>query len=261
MDECIKKFELKYLKDCEEADGSFIIQEKITDLVGLRVICIYESDISKAAEIIKKNLNVYEITDKTSALEIHENQFGYKGLHLDTGLDKDRKNLPEYSKFSDIRFEIQVRSIVQDAWSEVDHRLKYKKRVPKNLKRRINRLAALFELADQEFEAIRDNTIHLEAEGQKDTKGKNLDHALTPFNFGPAIMKFFDGFVFDPLKVDGFVDEILQQNEDITVRNLVDAVETNISKVREYKDYLATPSVGSQDECLHADTSFALCSK
>ena len=82
-------------------------------------------------------------------IEETESEFGYKGLHLDLKLDDERKILPEYVGFGDQQFEVQIRTIVQDAWSEVDHKLKYKKEIPSDIKRRIYRLAALFELADQ----------------------------------------------------------------------------------------------------------------
>lgn len=91
-----------------------------------------------------------EESDKTQQLE-EEGAFGYKGLHLDLKLLPNRQELPEYRRFRDLRFEVQLRTIVQDAWSALDHKIKYKKNIPHVLKRRINRLAAIFELADQEF--------------------------------------------------------------------------------------------------------------
>ena len=48
-------------------------------------------------------------------------------------------------------FELQIRTIIQDSWSVLDHKIKYKKSIPGQLKRRINVLSALFELADREF--------------------------------------------------------------------------------------------------------------
>jgi putative GTP pyrophosphokinase len=44
-----------------------------------------------------------------------------------------------------------MRTIIQDSWSVLDHKIKYKKAIPGQLKRRINVLSALFELADREF--------------------------------------------------------------------------------------------------------------
>jgi ppGpp synthetase/RelA/SpoT-type nucleotidyltranferase len=57
----------------------------------------------------------------------------------------------EAEKFKNIRIELQIRTVIQDAWSILDHKIKYKNSIPQNLKRRINRLSALFEIADEEF--------------------------------------------------------------------------------------------------------------
>jgi hypothetical protein len=56
-----------------------------------------------------------------------------------------------------LKFEIQVRSILQHAWAEIEHDLGYKSKqsVPKQIRRRFSRVAGLLELADAEFAAIR----------------------------------------------------------------------------------------------------------
>jgi GTP pyrophosphokinase len=125
---------------------------------------LYESNIATAVETLKSGFEVVDITDKTRELEDNEDRFGYKGLHLDLRLNAKRKALPEYQKLSEYQFEVQVRTIVQDAWSEIDHKLKHKKGLPSGLKRRVYNLAGLFELADREFDSIRGETDALVAE-------------------------------------------------------------------------------------------------
>lgn len=152
--ECLDKFNLKYRKDLEKSKQDYEIKDYISDLIGLRVICHYESDIKKIVEILKGNFELIELTDKTSQL-LEQKGFGYKGIHMDLKLNNDRKKLSEYSRISKLQFEVQIRSIVQDAWSEVDHKLKYKKSLSDDLQRKIVVLASLFELADREFDSIR----------------------------------------------------------------------------------------------------------
>lgn len=239
--ECLKKYERKY-QDNQEDDSS--INEVITDIIGIRIICIYETDIEKVAGVIRDHLDVIGETDKTSALESQENKFGYKGLHMDVGLDTERSKLPEYKNFAGLRFEIQVRSIVQDAWSEVDHKLKYKKTgIPPNLKRRINRLSALFEIADQEFETIRNETIKLEEKGRESLNtasgAAETDAPVSPFNFRPFVETIFEDAEFPYFKVDNFVEELLRQNTQITFVELKRAIEDNLPRVEEYADYMS----------------------
>jgi putative GTP pyrophosphokinase len=66
--------------------------------------------------------------------------------------------LPEYSRFEGCKVEIQVRSILQHAWAEIEHDLGYKseREIPANVRREFFRVAGLLEVADAEFQRIRD---------------------------------------------------------------------------------------------------------
>ncbi|MBK7957208.1 MAG: hypothetical protein IPK03_03320 [Bacteroidetes bacterium] len=117
-------------------------------MIGLRIICYFESDIKKIARILKRNFKSHSVTDKTQILHEKIDSFGYQGYHMDLSLSEERKKLKEYKKIAEIKFEVQIRTIVQDAWSELDHKLKYKNSVSDNIKRSISRLAAIFELSE-----------------------------------------------------------------------------------------------------------------
>ena len=82
-EESIKKFSRKYQTELEEKEIPYEIKEHITDLIGLRVVCLYESDIAKIKDVLSDEFEVIEITDKISAMEAKEDSFGYKGLHVD----------------------------------------------------------------------------------------------------------------------------------------------------------------------------------
>lgn len=157
-EESIKKFTRKYQGALEKSETPYEIKNHITDLIGLRLVCLYEDEIEPMGELVRQHFSVIEVTDKTAEIEGTENSFGYKGLHLDLRLDDARAAMPEYELFVPFRFELQIRTIVQDSWSTLDHKIKYKKSIPASLKRRINTLAALFELADREFRQVRDET-------------------------------------------------------------------------------------------------------
>jgi putative GTP pyrophosphokinase len=157
-DEAIAKFESKYRSQLEASNTPYSIRNHATDLLGVRVICYYESNIQTIQELLQRNFNVLTVTDKNQELSENPNSFGYKGLHLDLKLSQNRRDLPEFDAVKDIRFELQLRTTVQHSWSEIEHKISYKKSVPNQLRHRIVRLSGLFELADQEFEAIRVET-------------------------------------------------------------------------------------------------------
>ena len=183
-EECIKKFSRKYQSKLEEEETEYEIKDYITDLIGLRIVCLYEKNIKEVGDLLKEHFHLIDITDKCKLVEQTENTFGYKGLHLDLKLSEPRNEMPEYCMYKDICFEIQIRTIIQDAWSVLDHKIKYKKSIPHILKRRINSLAALFETADREFFSIREETEKLEKEiKEKLQKDKIVDEVLNVFYF------------------------------------------------------------------------------
>lgn len=244
-EECITKFSVKYQKGCEENKQPYEIKDFITDVIGLRVICFYESDIALVRDLLSNNFKVVSETDKTQVLESHDDTFGYKGLHLDLKLSDVRVGLPEYRRVAKFQFEVQIRTIVQDAWSVLDHKIKYKKSIPPKLKRRINRMAALFELADQEFENIRNETIELE---KSQTQSSNVVESpamphtsppqpLTSFAFAPIASKHFPTYKFEAYKVDGFVEELLEVDSTLNPASLEEILERNTDEISKYADY------------------------
>jgi putative GTP pyrophosphokinase len=88
-------------------------------------------------------------------------RFGYSSLHYVASLGHSRAALADYSEFKQLKFEIQIRSILQHAWAEIEHDLQYKSEleIPREAKRRFARLAGLLDLADSEFTGLRDQ-IH-----------------------------------------------------------------------------------------------------
>jgi len=140
-----------------EKKNSYEVLEQITDLAGIRLITHYEDDVDKVAKIIESEflVDIENSIDKRKALD--PDRFGYLSLHYVVSLRPDRAKLKEYRSFAGLKAEIQVRSILQHTWAEIEHDTGYKSNieVPKHIRRRFSRLAGLLELADQEFIGIR----------------------------------------------------------------------------------------------------------
>ncbi|MHC8402662.1 GTP pyrophosphokinase [Pseudomonas sp. MDT1-17] len=127
---------------------------QLDDLAGVRVVCLYNSDIPKVTEIIRTEFEIVQEIDKREELET--NKFGYIGNHFIIRLGNNYSGA-RYDDLRTLRCEIQVRTVVQDAWSIIQHHMVYKKesQVPSNLIRKLNGLAGLFETVDDQFEFIR----------------------------------------------------------------------------------------------------------
>jgi len=252
-DECIRKFVRKYRPALEERNTPYDIQSYITDLIGVRVVCLYEDELEKIAAIVRAHFAVIDVTDKASAVESTEASFGYKGLHLDLKLSTAERAQPQHMAHAHFPFELQVRTIIQDSWSVLDHRIKYKKSIPGELKRRINVLSALFELADREFRQIRDATAAqlLEApdetaeaaadadpdEAQAPSKAQAPSSELNAFTFLKIATHFFKDFEFEPSKVDGFVDDIQAWSRGMTRAQFNALMRETVGVVKRYKQH------------------------
>lgn len=125
--------------------------EEIHDLVGLRVVCLFLSDIRRVGELIHSCFSVIEEDNKIEGTDV--SSFGYLSVHFVATM-KDEYVGPRYDPISKLPFEIQVRTIAMDAWANVSHYLAYKsdKDVPSDLKRDFYALSGLFYVADKHFE-------------------------------------------------------------------------------------------------------------
>ncbi len=251
-EECIKKFNRKYQSKLEADEQPYAIKDYLSDLIGIRIICLYEDQIEVAAEVLKQHFKIIDVTDKISAVESTEDSFGYKGLHMDLALNDQMVALPKYQQYAGYPFEVQIRSLIQDAWSVLDHKIKYKKSIPNDLKRRINVLSALFELADREFKEIRNSTTELihqatvdpisgplddskTISGQPSTAGS--DKTVNAFNFLRISGHFFRDFEFEDYKVDDFVQDILKLDNGFQKSDLHKSLIENLKTIRDYSDY------------------------
>ncbi len=131
--------------------------DEITDILGVRIITLFENDVDTILELLENTFEVCEIVDKRKKEKSNRIEFGYNSLHVIVKFTDSRCQLVEYQKYQDIRFEIQLRTVLQHAWAEVEHGLGYKSfyEPPMSVKRKLNRLAATLEILDEEFENIR----------------------------------------------------------------------------------------------------------
>ena len=101
--------------------------DDISDLAGVRVILYFKSDIAKVVDIINHEFFVHEQenVDKFK-VDDSEQTSGYTAVHRVVSMGDGRKPLKEYSHFSGLKCEIQIRTVLQHAWSEIEHGIGYK---------------------------------------------------------------------------------------------------------------------------------------
>ena len=150
---------------------------QLTDFAGIRIIGYVEEDVKQIQDLIR---NLFEIDYENSldkSEELGTDKVGYKSVHYIGTLPKDRIRLPEYKRFEKLKFEIQIRTILQHSWAEIEHDKNYKfsGELPKDIQRRFKLLAGTLESADREFNELSKEIDNYSKEVKINTEKGNLD--------------------------------------------------------------------------------------
>lgn len=218
----VSSFKEKIKRKSKEGKSYGNPLNEITDIVGIRIITYYLNDIDKISAMIE---NEFEIDKKNSidkSAILGADQFGYKSVHYIISLSPSRRDLTEWAEFNKFKAEIQVRTILQHAWAEIDHEIRYKKEenIPIEIKRRVYRLMALFELADEEFQNLKYDTEALKGKYLQDITFGNLKIKLNALSLS-AYLSFTKQDEKWMEVSNEFIPEILksfQTEKQITVR-------------------------------------------
>ena len=173
------KLELKGSKYASLAD--------ITDIVGVRVITFYIDDVDKVASALERLFKV-DWENSVDKRKIHEiDSFGYMSLHYICSMD----GFP-------YRFEIQMRTVLQHAWANMNRDTGYKSgvEIPLEYRRSLSRLSGLLELADEQFSEIRADLADYRRRIQALVASGNLSEV--PLD-GDSFRSFLNTRPFDPL--------------------------------------------------------------
>ena len=136
------------------------IEENITDIAGVRVICSFPSDIYMLADAFEKQDDIHVITRKDYISNPKPN--GYRSLHLivDTPIFlHDRKRY--------MKVEVQFRTIAMDWWASTEHKIRYKKDILESefFKHELADCAKIAAELDQRMEQL--YTITKQSQGEK----------------------------------------------------------------------------------------------
>lgn len=139
---------------------------EITDLCGIRIITYFSDDVDRIAELISQEFEV----DVENTIDKRKNEdptkFGYVSLHYVISLKEENSSAILYRRFENIKLEIQIRTVMQHAWAEIEHDLGYKSKedIPNQYRRQFSILAGLIELADEKFLQLKNNINNYEKE-------------------------------------------------------------------------------------------------
>lgn len=158
QDSLTGKLELKGQKYKSLAD--------ITDILGLRITTFYIDDVDKVASAVERLFDIDWENSVDKRKIQNTDSFGYLSLHYIC-------SVPGFP----FRFEIQMRTLLQHAWANMNHDTGYKSgvEIPKRYMRNMSRLAGMLELVDEEFSKIRNELTDYRRRVQALVRSGNLD--------------------------------------------------------------------------------------
>lgn len=205
--------------------------EEITDKAGTRVVLRFQQEIEPVLQVIEENFNILAKEDK--AEQLGYKKVGYQAIHYDVtlrGLAQDADGLD----LGGLQCEIQVRTLCQNLWAEMDHQLSYKLAVPvpEDLSRGIYLLNALLEIADRSFSRIRKEIRDLPGAGAMELL-QTIEHhfyRLAGESFDPELSQ----------QVIEHITQLYDQEEMSQIHSIIERfVESNSDKLQSiYGQYL-----------------------
>lgn len=129
---------------------------EVTDLVGVRVITYFAKHVDIVEAELRASLDISVRKSRDARRDLGEAQFGYRSIHLIARLRPSPAKLEHNRSIGRRWFEVQIRSILDHAWAEIEHEVVYKSGVvfPVDMRRRFKAIAGSLEVLEHVFEEL-----------------------------------------------------------------------------------------------------------
>lgn len=215
--------------------------KEITDVLGLRVIVLYEDEIDKVAKVVKRLFNIDPINSVDRIDFLDTDRFGYRSLHYVVTL-----------RNHSLKFEVQIRTILQHAWAELSHRLGYKTEleIPKASLREFSRLSGLLEIGDYAFIKLRKELFNY-SKSIKDNikKPSKIDinkESIRAFINHDRLIKSIDQAVLTRIKGSLVANDYFEDELKITQYLKLNKLSDLKSLIRSNKDLIVQSAIRTQ---------------
>jgi putative GTP pyrophosphokinase len=232
MESRIKEFDSTYQKAIRKKITGNVF-EQIDDIAGIRIICLYRSDLRILEEIIRSKLDVID------ANVVHDRSdfaFGYMSDHyivrIPSSFSGDR-----YNSIKKLKCEIQARTIAMHAWATISHNLDYKQEVdiPSHLKNDFYALSGIMYVADSLFEQFRTARKESVERLTRNVKEKNKFNLKNEVNLDTLKAylhwKFPDRAIDEPFAISQLLSVLIWRAKISNFKDLNRVIDENIQWV------------------------------
>jgi len=226
--------------------------DDMTDLAGIRVITLIESDIQKVGDLIHQLFNVHKEDSVNKTESLGEDKVGYRSVHFVCDIGEAREDLPEWKFLKGRCFEIQVRTALMHAWAEIEHDRGYKLggKLPSDLARRFSLLSGLLESADLEFNRL---TVEIE-EYAKNVEKDIHDDININLELSTISVKALINHIIPELKINVHDDDFLTLVIDTAIRFGINNINDLKELILKFKPFLSLDFINKIEE--HSDIVF-----
>ena len=213
--------------------------EDIMDVSGIRIITYTNNDVKKICEIIEKEFEIDSNNSGNKMDKMDENMVGYLSVHYIAKLNNIRTKLTENSIYRDCKCEIQIRTLLQHAWAEIEHDKNYKFSgvLPKDIRRRFYLVSGVLEMMDREFDVLSEEIDKYSKIVKEKTKENDFDieidteslsqYMSSKFKNDNRIRNIVDKSIIEELNAFGFktIQDIDQKLTEEVLKNLLHEVD------------------------------------
>ena len=123
------------------------IENTISDIAGIRIVCSFLSDLEEIKDVLKNHLGLEIVKEKDYVNYPKEN--GYIGYHLIVNIP-----IPIGKQIEKVKVEIQVRTIAMDMWAIIERNLRPRNMTTEEREKELHALAAIRDEIDNTMESI-----------------------------------------------------------------------------------------------------------
>lgn len=215
--------------------------QDIHDLIGVRVTTYHSTEIPRIIEALTEVFEVRRSVDKTAQTRV-SGSFGYGSHHLILRVPPARV-APVLQAYAGREFEVQIRTVLQHAWAEFEHDIRYKRRgntgkLAPEVDRAFTLAAGLIELADQQFDLIAAQQSTTDTTAPIDLDVKFTAETL------PGIIALLHGNTIPQSRLEHYhwLEELLHAHGLTTVAQLTELMSpANLERVKTALHYTFQP--------------------